>query len=72
MKASISTPVAVATPICWMNEIELVLKTPIATARRIAAAVTTRPVRASPSATASRSPAPRSRSSLIRPSRNTP
>ena len=43
--ASISTPVAVATPICWMNEIELVLKAPIATASRIAAAVTTRPVR---------------------------
>ena len=45
MNASISTPVAVATPICWMNEIELVLKAPIATASRIAAAVTTRPVR---------------------------
>ena len=43
MNASTSTPVAVATPICWMNEIELVLKAPIATASRIAAAVTTRP-----------------------------
>ena len=45
MKASISTPVAVATPICWMKEIEDVMKAPIATASRIAAAVTTAPVR---------------------------
>ena len=61
-----------ATPICWMNEIELVLKAPIATASRIAAAVTTAPVRWTPIATDSRSPTPLSRASLIRPSRNTP
>ena len=72
MNASTSTPVAVATPICWMNEIELVLKAPIATAIRIAAAVTTRPVRARPVATASSSGSPLSRASLMRPSRNTP
>ena len=57
---------------CWMNEIELVLKAPIATASRIAAAVTTRPVRPSPAATASRFSAPASCASLIRPSKNTP
>ena len=71
-KASSSTPVAVAMPICWMNEIELVEKAPIATASRIAAAVTTRPVRATPMATASRSVSPLSRASLMRPSRKTP
>ena len=56
MKASIRTPNAVAMPICWMNEVEHVLKDPIATASRIAAAVTTAPVRCRPIATASRSP----------------
>ena len=50
MNASSSTPVAVAIPICWMNEIELVENAPMATASRIAAAVTTRPVRATPTA----------------------
>ncbi len=72
MKASIRTPAAVATPICWMNEIEDVMKAPIATASRIAAAVTTAPVRSTPTATASRSDSPPSRASLMRPSRNTP
>src|SRR3954447_2242452 len=42
--ASTRTPNAVAMPICWMNEIELVLKAPMATARRIAAAVTSAPL----------------------------
>jgi hypothetical protein len=70
--ASTSTPTAVAIPICWMKEIELVLNAPIATASRIAAAVTTLPVRPSPVATASRSARPDSRASLIRPSRKTP
>ena len=55
MNASISTPAAVATPICWMKEIEDVMNAPIATASRIAAAVTTAPVRSTPTATASRS-----------------
>ena len=48
MNASSSTPVATATPISWMKEIELVLNAPMATASRIAAAVTTRPVAAEP------------------------
>ena len=43
--ASSRTPNAVAIPICWMNEIWLVANAPIATASRIAAAVSTRPVR---------------------------
>ena len=72
MNASIRTPAAVATPICWMNEIDEVMKAPIATASRIAAAVTTAPVRSTPTATASRSPIPASRASLMRPSRKTP
>ena len=72
MKASISTPAAVATPICWMKEIEDVMNAPIATASRIAAAVTTAPVRSTPTATASRSVSPPSRASLMRPSRKTP
>lgn len=67
---------ALATPICWMNETELVENAPIATASRIAAAVTTRPVAPSPAAIASRSrsgpAATVSRASLMRPSRNTP
>ena len=45
MNASIRTPAAIAMPICWMNGIELVENAPMATASRIAAAVTTRPVR---------------------------
>ena len=72
MNASIRTPNATAMPICWMNGIALVENAPIATASRIAAAVTTRPVRAMPIATASRSLSPLSRASLMRPSRNTP
>ena len=67
MKASIRTPAAVATPICWMKEIEEVMKAPIATASRIAAAVTTAPVRSTPTATASLSLSPPSRASLMRP-----
>ena len=61
-----------ATPICWMNEIDEVTKAPIATASRIAAAVTTAPVRSRPTATASRSDAAVARASLMRPSRKTP
>ncbi len=67
MKASIRTPAAVATPICWMKEIEEVMNAPIATASRIAAAVTTAPVRSRPTATASRSELAVWRASLIRP-----
>ena len=35
MNASIRTPAAVATPICWMKEIDEVMNAPIATASRI-------------------------------------
>ena len=70
--ASTRTPTAVAMPICCMNEISLVLKAPMATASRIAAAVTMLPVRPRPVATASRSLSPASRASLIRPRRKTP
>jgi hypothetical protein len=55
-----------------MNEIDEVMKAPIATASRIAAAVTTAPVRSTPTATASRSDRASVRASLMRPSRNTP
>ena len=52
--ASSATATAVPTPSSWMNEIPDVAKVPIATQNRSAAAVTTRPVRSRPSATASR------------------
>ena len=68
----LAAPAAVATPICWMNEIDEVTKAPMATASRIAAAVTTAPVRSSPRATASRSVRALPRASLMRPSRKTP
>ena len=67
--ASSATATAVPTPSSWMNEIPEVAKVPIATQKRSAAAVTTRPVRSSPSATASRFSRPRSRPSLIREKR---
>ena len=67
--ASSATATAVPTPSSWMNEIPEVANVPIATQNRSAAAVTTRPVRSSPSATASRFSSPRSRASLIREKR---
>ena len=70
--ASISTASAVPTPSSLMNTSLDVANAPIATANRTAAAVTIRPVRSSPIATASESDAPRSRASLIRESRKTP
>ena len=67
--ASSATATAVPTPSSWMNEIPEVANVPIATQNRSAAAVTTRPVRSIPSATASRFSRPRSRASLIREKR---
>jgi hypothetical protein len=55
-----------------MKIISEVTKAPIATANRTAAAVTMRPTRSSPIATASASVAPPSRASLIRERRKTP
>ena len=55
-----------------MKMISEVTKAPIAMENSIAAAVTIRPVRSSPIATASRCGAPASRASLIRESRKTP
>ena len=72
MLASISTASAVPSPFSLMKMISEVTKAPIATANRSAAAVTIRPVRSSPIATASESLAPPSRASLIRDSRKTP
>src|SRR5262249_45160187 len=70
--ASIHTASAVPRPSSLMKISFEVVNAPIATANSSAAAVTIRPVRSSPIATASRSPAPASRASLIRDSRNTP
>ena len=69
--ASISTASAVPTPFSLMKMICEVAKAPIAIAKSSAAAVTMRPVRSSPIATASESDAPASRASLIRESRKT-
>ena len=55
-----------------MKIISDVTNAPIAMQNRIAAAVTIRPVRCSPTATASSLGSPPSRASLIRVSRNTP
>ena len=55
-----------------MKTICEVANAPIAIANSSAAEVTMRPVRSSPTATASRSDAPASRASLIRVSRKTP
>ena len=52
--ASSATATAVPTPSSWMNEMPDVANVPIATQKSSAAAVTMRPVRSSPSATASR------------------
>ncbi len=72
MVASISTASAVPSPFSLMKMISEVTKAPIAIENRSAAAVTIRPVRSRPIATASESLAPASRASLIRDSRNTP
>ena len=72
MNASISTASAVPTPSSLMNTTCDVANAPMATQNNSAANVTMRPVRSSPIATASRSPAPASRASLMRVSRNTP
>jgi hypothetical protein len=69
--ASISTARAVPIPFSLMKMICEVAKAPIAMAKSSAAAVTMRPVRSRPMATASESEAPRSRDSLIRESRKT-
>ena len=55
-----------------MKTIREVAKAPIATQKSSIAAVTIRPVRSTPSATASRLVSPASRASLIRESRKTP
>ena len=70
--ASTATATAVPTPSCLMNTICDVAKAPSATTSSSAAAVTIRPVRWMPSATASSFVAPASRASLMRVSRNTP
>ena len=70
--ASISTASAVPTPSCLMKMICEVAKAPIAITNSSAAKVTMRPVRSSPSATASSLGAPASWASLMRVSRNTP
>ena len=57
--ASTITANAVPTPTCLMKMISDVANAPIAMQNRIAAAVTMRPVRSSPIATASSSAAPR-------------
>ena len=72
MNASIRTAAAVPIPTSLRNTTFDVANAPIATARRIAAEVTRRPVRWSPIATASRSPPPFSRDSLMRARRKTP
>jgi len=72
IEASISTASAAPRPSSLMNTSLEVANAPIATANRTAAAVTIRPVRSSPTATASESERPLSRASLIRESRKTP
>ncbi len=72
MVASISTASAVPIPISLMKMISEVANAPMATQNSSAAAVTIRPVRWRPRATASWSGAPASRASLIRDRRNTP
>ena len=70
--ASISTAKAVPTPFSLMKMICEVANAPIAMLNSTAAAVTIRPVRSRPTATASRFGRPLSRASLMRDSRNTP
>ena len=69
--ASISTARAVPTPSSLIRVIWEVAKAPIAMANSRAAAVTMRPVRWRPTATASLVSAPASWASLMRESRNT-
>src|SRR4029077_17295506 len=70
--ASIRTARAVPTPFSLMKMICEVAKAPIAIANSSAAAVTIRPVRSRPTATASELGVPESWASLIRESRKTP
>ena len=70
--ASIRTATAAPTPSCLMKTICDVANAPSATTSSSAAAVTMRPVRWRPSATASSFVAPASRASLMRVSRKTP
>ena len=70
--ASMSTAAAVPSPTCLMKMISEVAKAASATVSSSAAAVTSRPVRCRPSATASSLLAPPSRASLMRVIRNTP
>ena len=72
IEASSRTASAVPIPSSLMNTIWEVANAPTATANSRAALVTMRPVRSSPSATASEFGAPASCASLIRASRNTP
>jgi hypothetical protein len=71
-KASISTASAMPSPSSLMKTSFEVTKAPIATENRSAAAVTIRPVRSSPIATAWSLGTPPSCASLIRESRRTP
>ncbi len=70
--ASIATASAIPIPISLTSTIDEVANAPTATQKRSAAEVTTRPVRSSPSATASRFSRPASWASLIRERRKTP
>ena len=69
--ASIATARAIPIPTSLTITIDEVANAPTATQKSSAADVTTRPVRSSPSATASRFSSPASCASLIRESRNT-
>ena len=69
--ASMITASAVPIPSSLMKMISEVAKAPIATQKRAAAAVTIRPVRSRPLATASVLSRPPSRASLMRLSRKT-
>ena len=69
--ASSATASAVPMPSSLMMTMRDVANAPMAMQKSNAAAVTTRPVRCSPSATDSLSPIPESRSSLMRDRRNT-
>src|SRR5262249_50424285 len=71
MLASIATAAAVPTPSSWTNTRRDVANEPIATQKSRAAAVTMRPVRSSPAATAAVLDSPRACGSWMRESRKT-
>jgi hypothetical protein len=70
--ASRRTAAAMPNPISLVTTIWALRKAPATTAKSNAAAVTIRPVRSRPTATASASLSPSSRASLIRERRKTP